>query len=127
MAKRAKESSSTGKPATTMIAPITRNPEKPSNAGAKLQRVIRHGTYTASVPGAMTRKMADPIMAVILCTQHLAHGRPGVFRGTPGTGRQLALGQDKVKSFLTTEDPPRRACSTKDTEEKAGHPPPPDL
>src|SRR5215813_14191899 len=63
MAKRAKESSSTGRPATIMIAPITRNPEKPNNAGAKCQRVIRHGTYTASVPGAMTRKMADPIMA----------------------------------------------------------------
>src|SRR5215469_9598672 len=44
----------------------------------------------------------------------------GVFHGTPRTGRQLALGQSKVKSFLTTEDPPRRACSTKDAEGKTG-------
>src|SRR5215510_14296545 len=63
MAKRAKESSRTGRPAMIMITPITRNPEKPNNAGAKCQRVVRHGTYTASVPGAMTRKMADPMMA----------------------------------------------------------------
>src|SRR5215510_6991756 len=93
MAKRAKESSRTGRPAMIMITPITRNPEKPNNAGAKCQRVTRHGTYTASVPGAMTRKMADPIMAA---------GRSIKSQGT-GNREQVTGCRERSKAKPTTE------------------------
>src|SRR5215510_10138383 len=93
MAKRAKESSRTGRPAMIMITPITRNPEKPNNAGAKCQRVIRHGIYTASVPGAMTRKMADPMMAA---------GRSIKSQAT-GNREQVTGCRERSKAKPTTE------------------------
>src|SRR4029077_1780807 len=39
-----------------------------NSGGAKCQCVRYQGTYTASVPGAMTRKIAEPMIAAARCT-----------------------------------------------------------
>ena len=60
-AKRAKESSKIGSPAKMRMPPIARALGK--SAGSKCHCVKYHGRYSASVPGAITRKIADPTMA----------------------------------------------------------------
>src|SRR5260221_2954616 len=64
MAKRAKESSRTGSPAAIISPPKMRNEENPKSGGAMRQRVKVQGTYTARVPGAITRKIAEPSRAM---------------------------------------------------------------
>jgi hypothetical protein len=41
-----------------------RNEENPKRGGAMRQRVKVQGTYTARVPGAITRKIAEPSRAM---------------------------------------------------------------
>jgi uncharacterized protein (TIGR03437 family) len=65
MANRAKESSSTGIPATISTTPRMRNAAKPNQGGSNCQRDIHHGTKPATVQGASTKNTADPIMAEI--------------------------------------------------------------
>jgi hypothetical protein len=60
-AKRANESSKIGSPAAISMPPITR--AIGNSAGSKCHCVKYHGTYTASVPGAITKKIADPRIA----------------------------------------------------------------
>src|SRR6478609_1179650 len=55
-----------GNPATIRAAPSTR--AIGNSGGAKCQCVRYQGTYTASVPGAMTRKIAEPMIAAARCT-----------------------------------------------------------
>jgi len=60
-AKRANESSKIGSPAAIRMPPITR--AIGNSAGSKCHCVKYHGPYTASVPGAITKKIADPMIA----------------------------------------------------------------
>jgi hypothetical protein len=60
-AKRANESSKIGSPAAIRMPPITR--AIGNSAGSKCDCVKYHGTYTASEPGAITKKIADPMFA----------------------------------------------------------------
>lgn len=46
-------------------APAARNQVMPKNGWTKCQREISQGTYPATIPGAMTRKMAEPRLAEI--------------------------------------------------------------
>src|SRR6185295_8892306 len=63
-----------GNPATIRATPTTR--AIGNSGGAKCQCVKYQGTYTASVPGAMTRKIAEPMIAAARCT-------PGAYSTPP--------------------------------------------
>src|SRR5499427_2168033 len=92
-AKRANESSKMGNPATIRAAPSTR--AIGNSGGAKCQCVRFQGTYTASVPGAMTRNIAEPMIAAARCTIGAYSTPPRIVR----IGRALAS-RDVLREVL---------------------------
>src|SRR5262249_16809613 len=51
-----------GSPAAMNRLPITRRPANPSGSSLIRQRESHHGTATATIPGAKTKKIAGPMM-----------------------------------------------------------------
>src|SRR5262249_21077332 len=68
-AKRAKESRSTGRPAATNSTPKTLREDIPSSGAPTCHRQIRQGTEPATIPGAMTRNIAEPRMGCMRLIQ----------------------------------------------------------
>src|SRR3954452_13437338 len=60
IAKRRKQSSNPIAPAASKSTPTARSAATPARGGPMCQRVSVHGTKTATVPGATTRKTAEP-------------------------------------------------------------------
>src|SRR6185295_18409802 len=87
-----------GNPATIRAAPSTR--AIGNSAGAKCQCVRYQGTYTASVPGAMTRKIAEPMIAAARCTIGAYSTPPRIVR----VGRALAS-HDVLREALVACEP----------------------
>src|SRR5262249_21237273 len=76
-AKRRNESSSTGKPAAIKTTPTRRRTGNPSRGGAIRHPQIHHGTSNATVPGARTRKRAEPASALArFITESLTSRKP---------------------------------------------------
>src|SRR5262245_12953202 len=82
-----------GNPATIRAAPSTR--AIGNSGGAKCQCVRYQGTYTASVPGAMTRNIAEPMIAAARCTIGAYSTPPRIVR----IGRALAS-RDVLREVL---------------------------
>src|SRR6187397_1455654 len=87
-----------GKPATIRAAPSTR--AIGNSGGAKCQCVRCQGAYTASVPGAMTRKIAEPMIAAARCTIGAYSTPPRIVR----IGRALAS-RDVLREVLVAFEP----------------------
>src|SRR5438552_17927791 len=87
-----------GNPATIRAAPSTR--AIGNSGGAKCQCVRYQGTYTASVPGAMTRKIAEPMIAAARCTIGAYSTPPRIVR----IGRALAS-RDVLREVLVAFEP----------------------
>src|SRR6478752_9098384 len=87
-----------GNPATIRAAPSTR--AIGNSGGAKCQCVRYQGTYTASVPGAMTRKIAEPMIAAARCTIGGYSTPPRIVR----IGRALAS-RDVLREVLAAFEP----------------------
>src|SRR5580765_2957670 len=87
-----------GNPATIRAAPSTR--AVGNSGGAKCQCVRYQGTYTASVPGAMTRKIAEPMIAAARCTIGGYSTPPRIVR----IGRALAS-RDVLREVLAAFEP----------------------
>src|SRR4051794_21073535 len=62
-AKHANESSRPIVPKAISTPPASRRNDNPNKAGLSCQREIHHGTKPTTNPGAMTRKIADPVIA----------------------------------------------------------------
>src|SRR5947209_8233224 len=65
-ANRRNESSNPTAPAASRTNPAARTSGEPGSGARVCQRVIHHGTSPATVPGATTRKTAEPMTATAL-------------------------------------------------------------